>query len=132
MKQLKLRESNIWIAELRWSVLKSLAGGLFQPPRYRPWQEFPSIERDFALVVNEDLPAQKITQTAMRVGKPLIQDAQVFDVYQGQQLESGKKSIAVRLIFGASDRSLREQEAEKSAEGILEKWKNDFNAMLRD
>jgi phenylalanyl-tRNA synthetase beta chain len=98
---------------------------------FKAWSEYPSIERDFALVVKSDVTADKITQLALRSGKPLAKIAKVFDVYRGSQVQEGMTSVAVRVIFYDESRSLQESEAEAASAQILSTWKKELGAELR-
>ncbi|HUP57904.1 MAG TPA: phenylalanine--tRNA ligase subunit beta, partial [Bdellovibrionota bacterium] len=89
------------------------------------------IERDFALLVKNDIPADKITQVALKSGRPLAKVAKIFDVYRGSQVAEGMTSIAVRVIFYEESRSLQEAEAEAASSKILEAWKKELGAELR-
>jgi phenylalanyl-tRNA synthetase beta chain len=102
-----------------------------EAPRFKGWPEFPSIERDFALVVKNDVTADKITQVALKSGKPLAKIAKVFDIYQGSQVQEGMTSVAVRVIFYEESRSLQESEAEAASSQILSSWKKELGAELR-
>jgi phenylalanyl-tRNA synthetase beta chain len=127
---LKLR-APLWIAELDWEALRKLSRPATHATPFKGWSEFPSIERDFALVVRSDVTADKITQLAMRAGKPLAKIAKVFDVYRGSQIQEGMTSVAVRVIFYDESRSLQESEAEAASAQILSSWKKELGAELR-
>jgi phenylalanyl-tRNA synthetase beta chain len=127
---LKLR-SPLWLAELDWSMLKKLARPVTQSQAFKGWSEFPSIERDFALLVKSDVSADKITQVALKAGRPLAKIAKVFDIYRGSQVQEGMTSVAVRVIFYEESRSLQETEAEAASAQILAAWKKDLSAELR-
>jgi phenylalanyl-tRNA synthetase beta chain len=89
------------------------------------------MERDFALLVKSDISADKITQVALKAGKPLAKVAKIFDVYRGSQVAEGMTSIAVRVIFYEDGRSLQDAEAEAASSKILEAWKKELAAELR-
>ena len=129
-RELKLR-APLWLAELDWEAIFSLSRPVFEAPTFKPWSEFPPIERDFALVVKEDVTADKITQLALKAGKPLAKVAKIFDVYRGEQVSQGMTSLPVRVIFYEETRSLQESEAEEASARILESWKKELGAELR-
>jgi phenylalanyl-tRNA synthetase beta chain len=129
-RELKTR-SPIWLAELDWDSLVKLSRGAFDSPVFKAWSEFPPIERDFSLVVKNDVTAEKLCQLAMKSGKPLIKVAKVFDIYRGSQVAEGMTSVAVRVIFYDDSRNIQESEAEAASIRILESWKKDLGAELR-
>ncbi len=129
-RDLKTRD-DLWLVELDWTQLLKLSRGAFQVPSYKAWPEFPGMERDFALVVKEEISVDKICQVALKAGRPLIKGAKVFDIYRGAQVAEGMTSIAVRVIFYDETRSLQESEAEAASIKLLEAWKQEIGAELR-
>jgi phenylalanyl-tRNA synthetase beta chain len=81
-----------------------------QPRRYQRLSRFPAVLEDLALVVDADLPAQTVEETIRAAGGELLQHIALFDLYQGEQIPPGKKSLAYALTFQAEDRSLTEDE----------------------
>ena len=71
-------------------------------------------------MVKSDVTSDKITQLAIKAGKPLAKVAKVFDIYRGSQVAEGMTSVAVRVIFYEESRSLQESEAENASAQILE------------
>jgi phenylalanyl-tRNA synthetase beta chain len=129
-QDLKVRGA-LWLAEIDWEMIRKLSRSPSQGAAFKPWSEFPSIERDFALVVKDDVSADKITQLALKAGKPLAKVAKIFDVYRGSQVAKGMTSVAVRVIFYDESRSLQESEAEAASSQILDIWKKELGAELR-
>jgi phenylalanyl-tRNA synthetase beta chain len=127
---LKLR-APLWIAELDWEAIRKLSRPATESAPFKAWSEYPSIERDFALVVRSDVTGDKITQLALKSGKPLAKIAKIFDVYRGSQIQEGMTSVAVRVIFYEEGRSLQESEAEAASAQILSTWKKELGAELR-
>ena len=121
----------LWIAELDWELISKLSRPVYEFKPFKPWSEFPVMERDFALLVREDVTADKITQVAIKAGKPLAKVAKIFDVYRGSQVSEGMTSVAVRVIFYDESRSLQEAEAEAASMQILEAWKKELGVQLR-
>jgi len=81
-----------------------------QPRRYQRISRFPAALRDMALVVDADIPAQTVEETLRTAGGDLLRHVELFDLYQGEQIPAGKKSLAYALTFQAEDRSLTEDE----------------------
>jgi phenylalanyl-tRNA synthetase beta chain len=129
-RELKCR-GTLWIADLDWEALAKLSRGAFVSRTYKPVPEFPAIERDFAIVLKGETPAEKIVQLALKAGKPLAKVARVFDVYRGSSIGEGMTSVAVRVIFYEESRVLQESEAEAASAQILEAWKKELGAELR-
>jgi phenylalanyl-tRNA synthetase beta chain len=85
---------------------------------------FPAVYQDLAVVVPTEVAAAQLRETVLAAGGELLHAAEVFDLYEGEQLGEGKKSLALRLEFRASDRTLTDDEvvAQRAAiEAELEK-----------
>jgi phenylalanyl-tRNA synthetase beta chain len=81
-----------------------------QPRRYQPILRFPAVLEDMALVVDADTPAQAVEDAIRAGGGTLLRQVELFDLYQGESIPIGKKSLAYALTFQAEDRSLTEDE----------------------
>jgi phenylalanyl-tRNA synthetase beta chain len=121
----------LWIGELDWAAIAKLSRQPADARSFKSWNEFPPMERDFALLVSDSVAADKITQVALKAGKPLAKVAKIFDVYRGSQVTEGMTSVAVRVIFFEEGRSLQEAETEAASAQILSAWKKELGAELR-
>jgi phenylalanyl-tRNA synthetase beta chain len=81
-----------------------------QPRRYQPILRFPAVLEDLSLVVDDDTPAQAVTDVIRAAGGDLLRQVELFDLYQGGSIPPGKKSLTYALTFQAADRSLTEDE----------------------
>lgn len=115
-----------WLCEIDLEVLTQAA-----LPKYIGISKFPGVRRDLALVVKKDLPLAEILASIRKSGGEWLQDAQVFDVYQGEHIESSKKSIAIGLTFVHPSRTLIEQEINEIIQVVLKDLELSFNATLR-
>ena len=88
-------------------------------PEYSPLPKFPAITRDFSFVCDDELEVGKIEEVMSRAGGKLVESVKLFDVYRGQQLGEGKKSVSMRVTLRASDRTLTVEEADKASQKIL-------------
>ncbi|MGB2691556.1 MAG: phenylalanine--tRNA ligase subunit beta [Thermodesulfobacteriota bacterium] len=102
-----------------------------QRKSFKPLPKFPSVRRDIALIVDEAIPVGGILDEIDKVGSSLIEDAAIFDVYTGEHVEEGKKSVAVSLHLRASDKTLTEEEINKVQEKTLKKLGLALGAELR-
>jgi len=104
-------------------------GGL---PKFTPLSRFPSIRRDLALVVDRDLPWERVRDCVRRAAPAIVQDIRLFDVYTGDRIEAGRKSLALGLILQDSSDTLTDQRVDAAVSGILEALAAELNARLRD
>ena len=103
-----------------------------QPTVRTPWvSRFPSVERDLAFVVDITLPAQQFLDAIRLVDPILIQAITLFDVYTGQHVPTGKKSLALGVLLQAEDRTLTDPETQVVTDHIVLQMAQQFGAMLR-
>jgi len=92
---------------------------------------FPPVDRDFAFVVDQDMPAETLLHAVRGADKALVQDVSLFDVYQGKGLEDGKKSLALAVRLQSMDRTLEENEIEAAVKKITAAATRATGATLR-
>lgn len=97
----------------------------------RPLGRFPAVQQDIALVVDEGLPAAQVEAAIREAGGPLLVDVQLFDVYRGEQIGTGKKSMAYSLSFQAPDKTLNDRVVAKQQQRILKQLAKSIGASLR-
>lgn len=124
--------NDVVIAELTLDViLKNKAAKV----KFKPISKYPSITRDLAFVVDGSIPAQKILSSIEKHGKldkeNIITDIEVFDVYTGEHVEQGQKSIALSITFQSNDRTLKDNEINEVYQAILQALESDVQAKLR-
>jgi phenylalanyl-tRNA synthetase beta chain len=78
----------------------------------------PDVERDVAVVVDEDLPSADLEAVIRAGAGPLLRDVRLFDVYRGAPLAADQRSLAFRLRFGAEDRTLTDAEIDAAMDGV--------------
>ena len=93
--------------------------------------EFPPVKEDLAVIVDENVPSARVQTVIESVGGNLLVDVMLFDLYRGEQVAAGKKSLAYRLTYQASDRTLTDAEVAKVRERIVKKLKEEVGAVLR-
>ncbi len=97
---------------------------------FRPLSKYPDVIRDLALIVDEGVPYQQIYD-AIR-GFKLVSRINLFDLYQGDQVPKGKKSMAFRIFYGSEDHTLTDAEVNGVQKGILKTLSQEFGAVLRE
>jgi phenylalanyl-tRNA synthetase beta chain len=79
---------------------------------------YPAVNQDVAVVVDEAVPAAEVRAAVLEGGGELLRSAEVFDLYRGEQLGEGRKSLALRLSFRAADRTLTDEEVAERRRAI--------------
>ncbi len=106
----------VYIAELDLAALFAV-----ETPRvlYKPLPRFPAVERDLALLCDEEMPVADIEKLITAAGGKLLESAELFDVYRGAQILTGKKSVAYSLCFRGADRTLSDEDIDPIMEKIF-------------
>ncbi len=110
----------VYVAQLELPLLFAAEKPLV---RYQPLPRFPAVERDLALLCDEDLPVGEIADIIRRAGGRLLESVTLFDVYKGAQIEAGKKSVAFSLSFRSSEGTLTDEQISPAMNKIFKNLK---------
>ena len=115
-----------WVAELDQSaVLQSYVSNFTELSR------FPSVRRDIALLISDNINVNDIQQLIKQTGGDLLDSSWLFDVYTGQGVEQGKRSLAFALLWQHPSRTLEDAEIKSGMDQIIEVLENTYQATLR-
>ena len=112
--------------EIDWDALPRGAAAAFMP-----LSRFPSVRRDLALIVAESVPAEQVMNCVRKACGTALRDLQLFDVYRGQGIDSGKKSLALGLIFQSASSTLTDTETDEMVAGVVAAVGRELNGVLR-
>lgn len=99
--------------------------------KYSEVAKFPAVERDIAMVIDEDIEVGNIEKVIQKKGKKILEEIKLFDIYRNEKLGENKKSVAYSLKFRSNDRTLTDDEINKSMEEIIKELENNLGAELR-
>jgi phenylalanyl-tRNA synthetase beta chain len=116
-------------ADLRWTELLRSAGG--RKFTYREIPKFPEVKRDFALLLDQEVSYRQIHDLAFNTEKKLLRGIQLFDVYTGDKLQSGKKSYAVSFTLLDEDKTLTDKQIDSAMKRLQTRFENELGAELR-
>jgi phenylalanyl-tRNA synthetase beta chain len=97
----------------------------------QPVPAFPPVLEDIAVIVDETLPAGEIETAIRQAGGQTLAAVRLFDIYRGEQIGAGKKSLAYSLTYQAFDRTLTDQDAAQIRQRIVRRLETAFSAKLR-
>lgn len=117
----------IYVFELRLAEL--LSG---QIPLYATPSKFPSIQRDLAFIVAETISFAQIAATVRSNGGEALQNVQLFDIYRGEGVQNGEKSMALSLTFQLASRTLIDEEVDEAIAQIVASLTQNHQAVLRE
>jgi phenylalanyl-tRNA synthetase beta chain len=103
-----------------------------QVTKYQEVSKFLPVRRDIAVVVDENLPVQAIIDAVNSAKIPLVQQIQLFDIYQGKGIAENKKSLAFLILMQDTNKTLLDVEAEAAMAELLKLLQKQFDATLRN
>ena len=101
-------------------------------PEAKVISKFPAIRRDIAVVVDDKVSAEDLVTAVSSTAPGLIQDVRIFDIYRGDRIEAGRKSVAIGLILQETSRTLTDDDADTVMAAAIAKLEDKFAAELRD
>jgi phenylalanyl-tRNA synthetase beta chain len=134
-----------WLGELHPSLVKELdfthtpvlfeleisALGI-EKPQYREISRFPHVRRDLAVVVDETVALSALAERVLLSASSLLCDLTIFDVYRGPGVETGRKSVALGLIFQDISRTLTDEDVEQAIASVVTDLRVSLNARIRE
>jgi phenylalanyl-tRNA synthetase beta chain len=130
-----------WVGELHPAELEGVWGAFeldldmlvaaMGVARFSEVSDYPELRQDLAFVVDEDTPAAELVVAIRAAGGELLREVSVFDEYRGPQLGEGKRSLAFRLAFGSSERTLTDEDVAPVRAAIADAVGKQFGAVLR-
>ena len=101
-------------------------------PDAQPVSKYPAIRRDIAVVVDDKVSADELVSAVAASSPELIRDVRIFDIYKGDRIEAGRKSVAIGLILQETSRTLTDEDADGAMASAVKKLEDQFAAVLRD
>ena len=124
-----VKKDDIYVAELS---LTKLLDKKVKAIKYKELNKYPTITKDFAVIIDKDIHASDVMQVIKRAGGRTLTNVEVFDVYEGKNIDSGKKSIAFSLTFEDYTRTLTDEEVTDNFTKVIKDVENKYEATLRD
>jgi len=121
-------EGAVWVFTLRFAALTQAAQAF---PLYTPLPRYPAVYRDIALVLDETVPAAQVAQALYHHGRPWLEEVRLFDVYSGEPIPAGKRSLAFRLSYRDPERTLTDDLVNRQHQALIKALAEDLGAELR-
>ena len=122
-------EQEVYYAEINWSLLmKKLKKGNVS---FKDISKFPAVSRDLALLVDKQVEFAEIERIAYASEKKLLKRVELFDVYEGKNLEAGKKSYAVNFVLQDETKTMNDKQTDAIMKKIITNLEKQLNAKLR-
>ena len=123
-----ITKKDIFVFELNLDSLYGKTSKL----KYKEAFKYPSISKDMAYVLDRNVLVDDVIKTIKKASSKILQEVEVFDVYEGENIDSTKKSVAFSLVFNGVDRTLTDDEVMTDFNKIIDKVVSNYNAELRD
>jgi len=123
-----ITKKDIFVFELNLDSLYGKTAKL----KYKEAFKYPSIVKDMAYIIDRNTDVGEVIKTIKKASNKTLQDVSVFDVYEGENIDSSKKSVAFSLTFNGIDKTLTDEEVMEVFNKIIDKVVNTHNAELRD
>ena len=121
-------DERVYIAELDFEGIVEIAD---LDKKYKPLPKYPAIVRDLAIVLDEDIMFRDVEGVIWTKGEGLIEKVELFDVYTGEQIPKGKKSVAFSITYRSHERTLKDEEVSQIHQNIVHEIEETFKANLR-
>ena len=100
-------------------------------PQFRTLSKFPAVRRDISIIIDETISALQVEDCVGQIGIDVLKNLELFDVYHGEGIDSGKKSLSLSLTFQASSRTLNDEEVESLVAKAVDALGTGLGAVLR-
>jgi phenylalanyl-tRNA synthetase beta chain len=122
-------KSDVFFVDVKWDLLLKAIGT--RNTTYNEIPKFPEVRRDLALLIDTTISYSQIEEIAFQTEKKLLKAVNLFDVYEGEKLEAGKKSYAVSFILQDENSTLEEKQIEKIMDKLISSFREKLGASIR-
>ena len=122
-------KQDVFFADIDWDML--MEHSQHTKIEFKHLPKFPAVRRDLAMLVDTGLQFSQIEKLAFAEGKKLLREVSLFDVYKGDKIEQGKKSYAVSFTFLDPEKTLTDQDIDKTMTKLMKKLEIDLGAVIR-
>lgn len=122
-------QNPVFFSEINWDILMSLVPS--KDVQMQAIPKFPAVRRDLALLVDKSVSFKDITEVVKQNGGKLVKNINLFDVYEGEKLEEGKKSYAISLQLQDSEMTLTEKIIDKTVDKLIKAFEAKIGATIR-
>lgn len=122
-------KQEVFYADFSWNALMKIAGKASVVSS--PVPKYPEVRRDLALLIDSDITFMQIRELALQTERRLLRSVGLFDVYEGDKIDKGKKSYAVSFIFRDDEKTLTDKIIDKTMKRLMSVFEKEINASIR-
>ena len=119
----------IYYGEINWDLVLKLCKNT--KTKFKSISKFPSVKRDLALLLDEDISFSSLEKIAKQTEKKYLKEIQLFDVYKGDKLEKGKKSYALSFLIEDQEKTLTDKQIDNMMDNLIKAFEQKANAKVR-
>ncbi|MEB2781057.1 phenylalanine--tRNA ligase subunit beta [Algoriphagus sp. C2-6-M1] len=127
LKQAEVRQE-VWYADLNWDLLCKKASGL---KKFEEISKFPEVRRDLSLVIDKNVSYDQVKAVATKFGGKFLKRIGVFDVYQGDKINAGKKAYALSFHLQDQENTLTDKVIDKTMSKLIQAFEKEVGALIR-
>ena len=122
-------KQDVFAAEIDWNqVLKLIRNRKIV---YQEISKFPEVRRDLSMVLNTEVTYEQLVKLAEKTERKLLKNINLFDVYQGDKIEKGKKSYALSFILQDDEKTLTDSQIDKVMNNLMKAFESELGAKIR-
>jgi phenylalanyl-tRNA synthetase beta chain len=120
--------NEVFFADFDWDYMQKLSSSEFV---YSPISKYPEVKRDLSLVIDKAIKFDDIRKLSLKVERSLINRINVFDVYEGDKIDAGKKAYAVSFYLQDQDQTLTDKVIDKTMSKLMQGFERELGAIIR-
>ena len=121
-------KSDVYIADFNWDLISKRK---IEAVTYSPYSKFPSVRRDLSLLLEKDIEFTQIKKIALQIGGSELDSVNLFDVYEGKNISSDKKSYSISLTFSDATKTLTDRFVDGVIDKLIKKLKQEIEVEIR-
>lgn len=128
LKEFDIKQE-VFAGEINWNLVLQLIKN--RAITYRELPKFPEVRRDLSMILDESVTYEQLMKLAEKTERKLLKNINLFDVYQGDKIEKGKKSYALSFTLQDEEKTLTDSQIDKVMENLMKAFEKDMNAKIR-
>ena len=128
LKQFDIKQE-VFYADINWDLLTERSS--YHRVQYSPLPKYPAVQRDLAMLADDNLRFEQIEQLAYTESRKLLKEVSLFDVYKGDKIDTSKKSYAVSFTFQDTERTLTDADIDKVMQKLMQKLEKELGVQVR-
>lgn len=122
-------KQDVFFADINWDLVMMLIQN--SKVLFEAVPKFPAVRRDLALVIDKNVAYKEVEEIARKYGSDLLKEVNLFDIYEGDRIDEGKKSYAVSFLFQNPEKTLKDKDTDKLMNKLIKAYEEQIGALIR-